>query len=177
MTPWLPKDAWVPVTAPTINHADERSAKALLEVCAQFHVATEPRYQRNAAGYTMCNIYLWDCTRALDAEIPHWVYDSGDRAPMGAPKSRELSANGVCDWLAIHGPRFGWHSCNETAAFTAADLGQPTSATWRAPPGRIGHVAVVLPERLAAQAGASNFFGKPLRAGFGDLPVKFFTHT
>ena len=43
---------------------------------------------------------VWDVTKAMGAEIPHWVDNNGNRVGVG--QGRELSANGTADWLRQH---------------------------------------------------------------------------
>jgi hypothetical protein len=149
-----------------------RSPSRYLEVVKQFDVENNPRYKvRDTSGDgkpdTFCNIFLWDVTRAMGCEIEHW-WDG-----------KELSANGVADWLVKEGSRYGWQDVGLLGAADQAARGRPTIAVWKNP-GGTGHVAVVVPtgngQLQIAQAGRLNFFDKPLRSGFGDHPVKFYTH-
>lgn len=175
MTPtWALKKPWEPLAAPHVATSDARKAQEYTDICAQFDVAHNPRYLRGqqGAGETYCNIYVWDCTKALGCEVPHWVGVDGKPGKMGPP-SRELDANAVIDWLRASKE---WREVLHSDAKARADLGFPVVVAYHAPPGRIGHVAMLLPGDLIAQAGASNFFMKPVAAGFGGLPTQFFTH-
>lgn len=174
----LPTDAWKEVTPDIVNTPDNRGASAYLAAVKQFDVEHHPRYKRNEHGATMCNIFLWDATKATSCEIPHWVDPAtGVEVPMG--KGKELSANGVCDWLGVHGIEHGWMQCGELQARSRASAGYPTVVAWKNP-GGIGHVGMILPGAdftHLAQAGASNFFDKPLASGFGSVrPLFFYTH-
>jgi hypothetical protein len=135
-----------------------------MNVIAQFPVTTSARYLP-ANGVTWCNIYAWDVSRALGCEIPHWW------------QGREQTANNLVDWLSSVGPDYGWAECNEDQALDNANNGLPTFVTYKNQGGH-GHIAVVLPggSLTIAQAGLSNFVGKPLTSGFGNLPVQFFSH-
>jgi len=177
-TPNLPADAWVEITPTVTSLSSNRSPDLYTQVCKQFDVGHSPRYQRNVKGFTMCNIFLWDVTVAMHCEIPHWVDPTtGSKTLQG--KGAELSANGVCDWLATHASKFGWALCNEARAMDRATQGFPTCVVWKNP-GGIGHVAVVLPGTdycHIAQAGGTNFFDQPLVKGFGGIPnLLFYTH-
>lgn len=139
-------------------------------------VETNPRYTpRNKS--TFCNIFLWDFTRAMGAEIPHWVDALGNPCAQG--KGTELNANATLEWLLLHGPKFDWAECTEAEARRDARFGQPCVAVWRNPKG-IGHVAAIMPARepvtYIAQAGAKNFSFGPLAQGFGKQKPLFFTH-
>lgn len=199
---------WLSVDAPLKNGPGNRSPELLRAVARQFEVERNPRYARSV-GATWCNIFLWDVTAALRCEIPHWIevgrilHDSsvdmtheGDPAPLPdkgaayeptAPriKSIELTANGVVDWLAKHGPRFGWSVVERVHAGELAALGQPVAVVWAnkdraGRPAGPGHVALLLPPVDGAlrivQAGGRNFYDKSLEAGFANLPVLFYAH-
>lgn len=176
--------AWVEVTPDATNGPDNRSAVNYTLMCKQFEVATNPRYVAGHDGNpangreTYCNIFLWDCTKALSCEVPHWVDPStGVEVPMG--KGKEQSANTVVDWFVQHGLDFDWMACSRKKAMSRATLGYPTVVLWKNP-GGIGHVAMVLPGvdfTHIAQAGGTNFFDDRLEKGFGNLgPLLFYTH-
>lgn len=176
--------AWIEVTPDLINTPDNRSAENYLRTLKQFEVETNPRYVRGHDGNpangqeTYCNIFLWDATKAMSCEVPHWVDPAtGVEVPMG--KGKELSANGVCDWFTTHGLKFDWMMCGRKKAMERATRGFPTVVLWKNP-GGIGHVAMVLPGMdftHIAQAGASNFFDDRLEKGFGGVgPLMFYTH-
>lgn len=179
-----PSNSWVPV--PTFNYTSDPSRRSpdLYDLCCrQFAVETDIRYQRGhdptQPKQTYCNIYLWDCTRALGCEIPHWVYLDGRPAPMGHG-NRELSANGTCEWLRVYGSTYGWQPADMLMVLTHVREGKPAVVTFENP-GGTGHVAMVLPTAITppphiAQAGASNFYDKPVGYGFGINPVKYYIH-
>jgi hypothetical protein len=179
---WLDRPRWEPVRAPVRSTAAARSREALLSVVAQFEVERSPRYQSEIRGdrrETWCNIFAWDVTRALGAEVPHWV-DRMGRA-TGAGSGRELTANATVRWLETHGAANGWAEGDAPSATRAAEAGQPVLAVWQNPDGH-GHVAVVVPSLSrepqvhVAQAGATCFSNGPLVEGFGARPVRFFIH-
>ena len=67
---------------PLTNEVGNRSMDNYQAVLNEFGVETNPRYlQRN--GNTYCNIFVWDATKAMGAEIPHWVNSSGDAVDVG----------------------------------------------------------------------------------------------
>lgn len=163
--------------APLTNDSSSRSPEALRAVLAQFNVESSPRYQpkRGADGKltTFCNIFMWDATRALMAEIPHWVGEEGDR--------RELNCNNTLGWLELHGPAAGWRETKDPLVAAAhASNGGPAIVIWRNPSGGPGHVAMLLPssgtEVRIAQAGARCLFDVPLDE-FGVVHGRrYFTH-
>ena len=169
----IPVSPWEACLPAVWNGPGERSPEALRAVAAQFDVEHHPRYAvRDTSGDgrpdTFCNIYLWDVTRALRSEVPHWH------------GGRELSANAVCDWLASFGNLLGWYEGNRGAAHRASGDGMPVVAAWKNERGGSGHVALLLPpagdELRIAQAGKRNYFDVPLERGFGALVPRFYLH-
>lgn len=169
-----------PRLAPNIvlrNRLGERSSAALLKVVEQFHVETSERYRiRDTSGDgvpdTFCNIFASDVMGALDVALPHEIDGFGD--PAAPLKGHELSANATVAWLRMHGPRFGWRAATELVAREAALAGRPAVVTYDPGPGRIGHIAVLVPGPITtiAQAGRQNFSYGPLIKGFGSLIPK-----
>jgi hypothetical protein len=167
---------WEPVLAPLQNAPGARSPEKLRAVLGQFDVAHNPRYLRTPEA-TYCNIFAWDASSALGAEIPHWIPDR--TCPGGR---RELNCNATLSWLEIVGPSAGWRELEIRDAAANAAEGLPTVALWKNPTGKPGHIAMLLPGRTVeelriAQAGARNLFDAPLREGFGTVkPIRFFSH-
>lgn len=168
-----------------ITSAQSARRPELLDLCIrQFHVAKNPRLIPRD-GNTYCNIALWDFTRALGAEIPHWVDQQGRPARPGEPGAYELDANGVATWLERCGGSYGWWRSTPAGALEAANAGRPAVAVWFNA-GGIGHVAIVRPGLAdpvrgvpIAQAGATNFDDGYLLDGFGQnaaWQVRFYTH-
>jgi putative chitinase len=173
-------NAWIPVDAPVRGEPTNRTADNYNQVIDQFSVNNNPRYQPRG-GNTYCNIFAWDVTRAMGAEIPHWVDGGGNPAAVGAPGARELDANGGHRWLETKGPSHGWREVSAQEAQNLANQGHPAVASWNNP-GGIGHIAVVRPGEVTdrgpaiAQAGASNFNNGHVRDSFGNAPVKYFVN-
>ncbi|HXJ83223.1 MAG TPA: hypothetical protein VMS64_31625 [Candidatus Methylomirabilis sp.] len=177
---WLDKPHWTPVDAPVRSAPSTRSRARLLEVVAQFEVETTPRYQPvsiSSGSTTWCNIFVWDATRALGAEIPHCVDEAGRAVPVG--QGTELTANRTLRWLETHGLAAGWREEDAAGAIRAARAGSPAVAIWHNPFGP-GHVALVVPcdddGVHIAQAGAACFSSRPLAHGFGERSARFFVH-
>lgn len=181
-------EPWEPFPFTFANSPEARDPAALLVVLGQFEVATNPRYtprDLNGDGKreTFCNIFAWDFTRAMSKEIPHTIDTNGNPRPFRDARGRrdplalEISANGVADWLANHGPRFGWRPMGEPAARENANQGRPTVASWNHH-GGIGHIAVVRPGpagvTMIAQAGGQCFENLPLARGFCRIVPTFF---
>jgi hypothetical protein len=140
----------------------------LVDIVTQFQVETAKRYAA-ADGKTFCNIFVWDVTRALGCELPHWWL------------SKELSANGLSEWLKKQGEMHGWSRASELEARGAAEKGLPAIAIWVNPDGGSGHVAVLVPsadptKTEIAQAGLANFSRGSLERGFGPRHASFHIH-
>jgi hypothetical protein len=170
-----------PVAPPVENKKEERDSNIYNAALNQFGVETNPRYKpRN--NNTYCNIYVWDATRAMNAEIPHWVDANGN--PMDVGKGRELNANGVVAWLRNHGNDHGWHAVSAEEAQSHANKGAPAVVVWANPnPGQSGHVAMVRPGEYSvdkgpniAQAGANNYNHTSVSQTFGDRKVTYYVH-
>jgi len=144
-----PYEAWKACTPLITNSAAERSPAAYARVIAQFGVETNGRYANNkrGTGDTYCNIFLWDVTAAMGAEIPHYI-DSATGAPRSYPNvegATELNANAIYRWLEQHGARYGWIEVSPEVAQAHANEGGPGVSVWRNPSGASGHVQVIRP--------------------------------
>lgn len=172
---------WEPWPLKLACSPDMRSPKALVSCLAQFDVEHNERYKPERVGNTTntyCNVAVWDFTRALECEIPHWVSTTG--APCAVGKGRELTALGMIMWLKVYGDEYGWKKLTDRHEADAhAAAGRPVVVCWEnpqtTPDGRRcpSHVAMLLPpvngESRIAQAGASNLFNAPLARGFGTI--------
>lgn len=151
---------------PIVGDPSNRNRMRYENVINQFAPGKNPRYaqKRDDGGRiksTYCNIFMWDVTRAMGAEVPHWVDKSGNPAAVG--KGNEMNANATYDWLHAHGARFGWRRIADQAeAQRLANAGYPVIVALKKP-GGIGHLAVIRPGEITdkgaamAQAGATNF--------------------
>ncbi|MFQ3581330.1 MAG: glucosaminidase domain-containing protein [Chloracidobacterium sp.] len=177
-----------PVEAPLRGHPNHRTAEIYNNVINQFAVAHNPRYAiRDSSGDgikdTFCNIFVWDVTRAMGAEIPHWV-DKRTNQPTTVynySQSRELDANSTMVWLRNHGAQHGWRPVSAEEAQRLANAGHPTMVGWQNPRG-IGHVAIVRPGQInergpaIAQAGSRNVNYAHVRDTFGNVPVEYWVN-
>jgi len=177
-----------PVDAPLKGDPNHRTPEIYNNVINQFAVARNPRYAiRDSSGDgkpdTFCNIFVWDVTRAMGAEIPHWV-DKRTGQPTTVynySQSRELDANATMDWLRQHGAQYGWRQVSAEEAQRLANQGHPTMVGWKNPRG-IGHVAIVRPGNInergpaIAQAGATNVNYAHVRDTFGNVPVEYWVN-
>ena len=121
----LPLEPWKAVTPALTSNAGNRSPERYRAVLNQFNVETAERYRPFRDGYTYCNIFVLDVTRAMCVHIPH----------LGAIK--------MCEWLGTRGADYGWREVDAETAQMYANLGKPavTGA------GARGHVQMVVPSR------------------------------
>jgi hypothetical protein len=174
------------------NGTDYRNPTSYRRALEQFHLETNPRYTpRDVTGTgridTFCNIFLWDGSRALGCEIPHFRLYYKVVEGKATLVGDEFNANAVASWFAGKADEeIGWRDVTEEEAQARALGGFPTVVIWNNI-GGIGHVAWVIPPVGApdsgvystriAQAGGVNFFDGPLTKGFGTIPgLKFYTH-
>lgn len=186
-----PVRASKPVTPGIMSNPSNRSAAVYTSVIAQFSVENNPRYAVNKKGHgdTYCNIFMWDVTSAMGAEIPHYI-DPKTGAPMTYPDvrgARELSANGINNWLFKHGSEYGWYQVSAEEAQALANRGQPVVTSLKNNSGH-GHVQVVCPSAdgtydpkrgvMIAQAGRRLTSYRPITSIYNaSLPkVVYFAH-
>lgn len=128
-----------------ISNAGNRSADTYRKVIDQFDVENNPRYApRN--GSTYCNIFQWDVTKAMGAEIPHYTNAvTGDPTTSSDPDVRYMNANRISDWLNTKGEEYGWYEVSAQQAQQLANQGHPAVTIWKNNGGGHGHCQVVCP--------------------------------
>ncbi len=182
----IPKQQYLEIAPRKTNASDYRSADAYNEVLEDLDVENHARYRRTDNA-TWCNIYVWDATKAMGCEIPHY-YNKHTGEPMtraeaikaGTGTYNEMSANRMTSWLGKYGADYGWVECDAATAVAMANQGYPTVAAATT----TGHVAMVAPQKsgdkgvMISQAGASNFEHGSLESGFGSHSsgVKYYYH-
>lgn len=188
----IPSAASKAVNPAITSNITNRNPALYRQVINQFHVETHPRYAVNkkGTGDTYCNIFMWDVTRAMGAEIPHYV-DPKTKAPRYYPDVKgasEMNANAIYDWLHEHGGKYGWFEVDAEQAQAMANQGRPVVTALRNNSGGHGHVQVVCPsadgmydpERgvTIAQAGRNLTSYRPITQIYNrSLPrVKYFAH-
>lgn len=168
---------------PLTNAPGQRDPAIYSQLINQFAVGNNPRYLPNN-GNTYCNIFAWDVSRAMGAEIPHWIDSAGNIMAPHAPNASEITINGGVNWMRNHGvTQFGFRSCTPQQAQDAANQGKLAVVMWKNTGSGHGHVAVVRPGTLTsggpeiAQAGRHNFNDGHVSLGFGQLgPLEYFCH-
>lgn len=141
------------VMAELTSGASKRSPAAYRSVINQFDVENNPRYAVNqkGTGDTYCNIFVWDVTSAMGAEIPHRIErDTGAPVSSGGDNIQSMNANRMTDWLNNYGPQYGWYEVSAEQAQALANRGSPAVAVWKNKEGGHGHVQVVSPSEDGA---------------------------
>jgi hypothetical protein len=161
------RDVWKGIIAPVQSVAGKRSAAISEQVIAQFAVGTNPRYEPDAPGKPRGHIFLWDVSRAMGCEVPHFV------------GPRELTIAQTCDWLRHEGPMRGWRKVGEVDAFGVSNEGFLVIALPREI--RLKQLAVVAPQPLSAKplvtgAGLKRGSLLPALEVLGVRPVEYFAH-
>lgn len=171
------------VTPPLTNSSDARNSATYSQVINQFAVGNNPRY-KPGDGKTYCNIFVWDVSRAMGAEVPHWVDNHGRIVAPFTSGAHEININGGVDWMKNHGLEdHAWRSVSAAEAQEAANQGLLAVVMWKNMTGGHGHTAVVRPGQLTAkgaaiaQAGAHNFNLGHVINGFGShSSLLYFCH-
>ena len=138
------------ITSPTVtSDVYDRSAALYSETIGQFNVETNPRYAVNQQGKgdTYCNIFVWDVTKAMGAEIPHYYNaETGEAMASGDDGATHMTANRMDTWLHENGEEYGWYEVSAEEAQTLANQGHPVvTSLYR--DGKHGHVQVVCPSK------------------------------
>jgi len=141
----LPLEVWRPATPYITSDEESRSPQLYRMVIDQFRVETAERYRPFRDGYTYCNIFVWDVTSAMGAEIPHYT-DPSTGEPRYYPDTRGARSMGAIatdEWLGRYGSEYGWYEADAETAQRYANEGRPAITT----AGRLGHVQIVCPSR------------------------------
>lgn len=163
------RDVWKALQAPLTSRAGKRSKELLLNVVNQFGMMVNPRYAEDAPGKIRGHIFVWDVSRAMDCEIPHFV---------GA---KELTLAQTCDWVRHEGPMRGWKRVTDSDIYERAEAGHLVVALPR--DARTKHIALVLPQEQPSD-NSPRLYGIALkrdvavhpREMFGSKPVDCFFH-
>ena len=138
------RETWRALKAPFTSREGKRSKALFEQVVNQFAIGNNDRYDEDAPGKPRGHIYVWDVSRAMGCEVPHFT---------GA---RELSLAQTIDWLKHEGPMRGWVKVAETDVFDIAERGQLVVVIPKEM--RVRHMAIVMPQEPA---------GRPLVTGAG----------
>ena len=154
------RDVWIALQAPLQSREGKRSKETYEMLIKQFGVTVNPRYDDEAPGKVRGHIFVWDVSRALNCEIPHFV---------GA---KELTLAQTCDWLRHEGPMRGWKRVTGDDVLTAANAGRLVIALPRET--RTKHIAVVTPQETPAD-GSPRLTGICLKRDINVHPREMFS--
>ena len=130
-------DTWKAIMAPIQSVLGRRSSVAYLNCIEQFAAGHNPRYRPGAGAASRMHVFVWDVSRAMSCEVPHFV------------AGRELSLVQTVDWLRFEGHTRGWKKANAADAAAAADQGFMTLVIPRDPKRKA--IAVVRPGGVDAR--------------------------
>ncbi len=142
----LPDNPGEPATYPISSNKSNRSASLYNSVVSQFDVENTYRYQKRG-GNTYCNIYVWDVTSAMGAEIPYYTDSNGNIIDTSTSGGTYMNANRMNDWLDSKGSEYGWVKVTAEQAQKYANMGYPSVASWKNPSGGHGHIQMVVPSK------------------------------
>jgi hypothetical protein len=163
------RDVWKAIHAPLQSREGRRSPDLYKQVINQFAAGHNPRYESADPKQLRGHIFVWDVTRAMNAEIPHFV------------GPRELTLMQTCDWLRHEGTMRGWRRVDSDGAAAAADEGKPVVAVPKdssvrcmgiVRPGGLGQDG--RPRLAAAGLQRGNDLGT--REAFGVMALEYFVH-
>lgn len=153
------RDLWKAVQAPLQSREGKRSRELYEVLLKQFGVLVNPRYAEDAPGKLRGHIFVWDVSRAMNCEIPHFV---------GA---KELTLAQTCDWVRHEGPMRGWKRVLGDDVFTVANEGKLVVALPRE--ARTKFVCVVQPQERSDD-GAPRLTGIALQRAVDAHPRDMF---
>lgn len=162
------RDVWKAIVAPIQSVHGQRSGAIYAKVLAQFDVGANPRYEPDGPDKNRGHIFIWDVTRAMGCEIPHFV---------GA---KELSLSQTCDWLRHEAPMRGWRKVSDNDVFGAAQAGYPLIAVPREI--RLRQLAFIPPQPpnggrpFCTGAGLKRGVNLPVLEVLGVRVVDYFGH-
>lgn len=136
------RETWRALKAPFTSREGKRSKALYEQVVQQFAIGHNDRYDEDGPGKPRGHIYVWDVSRAMGCEIPHFT---------GA---RELSLAQTIDWLKTEGPMRGWVRVAEADATDIAERGLLVVVIPKEM--RVRHIAIVTPQEHS---------GRPLLTG------------
>lgn len=164
----MARDLYKAIHAPVQSREGRRSGAVYKLVIDQFGVGANPRYEPDGEK-PRTHIFIWDVTRAMNVEVPHFV------------GPRELSAGLTCHWVRTEGPSRGWFKVDPFKALEAANEGMPVLALPKdvkvdlmavVRPGQMG------PDRRPLLSAAARKRGNGLTTmdALGVMAVEYFFH-
>ncbi|MGI6152212.1 MAG: hypothetical protein ACOYJB_00065 [Christensenellaceae bacterium] len=135
------------------NVSGERAADSYRAVIDQFNVELNRRYNPGGTSVVPENVFVWDVTRAMGAEIPYYI-NSSTGAPAAVGAGTAANANAENDWLNTYGAAYGWTKVSAEDAQRYANSGMPAVASYKSAAGD-GHMMVVSPSENGVYSSAN----------------------
>jgi hypothetical protein len=104
-------DTWKATIPPAQSMFGRRSMRSTMNVIAQFAAGHNPRYAPDSKGASRAHVFVWDVTRAMGVEIPHFL------------QGRELNIAQTVDWLRIDSHSRGWRKLKVDTALMEVQQG------------------------------------------------------
>jgi hypothetical protein len=163
----LGRETWRALKAPFTSKEGKRTKESYEQAYKQFAIGFNDRYDEDAPGKPRGHIYVWDVSKAMGCEIPHFA---------GA---RELTLVQTIDWLRHEGPMRGWLKIAETEAANHANKGMMVVVIPRDM--KVRQIAIVAPHDakgglLVTGAGLVIGANLPLRDMLGTAVVDCYYH-
>lgn len=163
----LGRETWRALKAPFTSKEGKRTRESYEQAFKQFAIGFNDRYDEDGPGKPRGHIYVWDVSKAMGCEIPHFA---------GA---RELSLVQTIDWLRHEGPMRGWLKISETEAANHANRGELVVVIPRDL--KVRQMAIVVPHDakgglLVTGAGLLIGVNIPLRDMLGTAVVDCYYH-
>jgi hypothetical protein len=156
------------IKAPVQSREGNRSAETYLNVIHQFAVGVNPRYDPDG-DKPRGHIFIWDVTRAMGAEIPHFL------------GIKELNLAQTVDWIRHDALMKGWQRADISLALQVAAAGAPVLAVPKEI--KTKWIGVVRPNErakdgkpLLSAAGKERGNGLTVQQAFGVFAVEYFVH-
>ncbi len=130
-------DTWKAVNAPMQSKPGRRSAIIYQNVIEQFACGYNQRYTVDNPLKSKTHVFVWDVTRAMNCEVPHFA------------GGRETTLGQMVDWLRFEAHTRGWRKANVQHAIAAANRGEAVLAVPQ--DGKQRWLAVVRPGELDAE--------------------------
>lgn len=112
--PGLSERQPVAVVLPYENASDQRSPAAYAAAIDQFAVATNARYFPDEGNISRAHLFVWDVSRAMGCEIPHFI------------RGRQQTLEQTCLWLREKSSAAGWVRVALARGLEHAKSGGPT---------------------------------------------------
>lgn len=139
----FPAQQWKPIDPILTSSEGDRSRENYNAVIDQLWVEKNQRYT-DRDNKTFCNIFMWDVTKAMGAEIPYYVNRQTGAAEEYRPgilaDAYQQSAADYYRWMNRHGAEYGWKKVSAKEGQEAANRGEPAVALYL-----FGHCQVIRP--------------------------------